>query len=305
MTTDSSDHTEASNRLQATRTPGAAGSGRPDGQTPDPHPNDGIGRHIDLLRPTFRRLSSDLFGQHVLCVGPDVHGLEHLHVRRTIRATLDGRADLSLQREEPALDDQAAHCDAPRHLGTIDCAARMLPFSADSLDGVVLVHAFGHCDQPRALIREACRVLRPGGLLIIQDLHPLGIVRLRRLWQRRVAPLLALDAPLADDVDGYAHALWPGRAEEWLDLLGFRVEYLGDAAAGDRGWRIERDARDAGDTRSGPRTLRWPSPRLPGLWLLRARKIDPALIRPDRVQRPRPVLVPIGVAAARRDRVDS
>ncbi|MEQ5833889.1 methyltransferase domain-containing protein [Marinobacter sp. NFXS9] len=95
---------------------------------------------------------------------------------------------------------------------TVVCDADELPFPSDSMDLVILHHTHDFSDQPHQVVREAARVLRSSGCLIIVGFNPYSLWGLRKLISRR------------------QHPPWSGRfitsnrMEDWLSLLQFKVE---------------------------------------------------------------------------------
>ena len=80
-----------------------------------------------------------------------------------------------------------------------------LPIAAGSLDGVVLHHVLEAAPDPRAVLREVTRTLRPGGRLLIAGFNPLSLWSLARLRPglRGLKPVSTL------------------RLDDWLAVLGF------------------------------------------------------------------------------------
>ena len=55
-----------------------------------------------------------------------------------------------------------------------------LPFEAASFDLVTIHHVLHYAEDPAAVLREAARVIRPGGILLAVDFAPHDLVELRR-----------------------------------------------------------------------------------------------------------------------------
>lgn len=97
-----------------------------------------------------------------------------------------------------------------RHLPVADI--EMLPLATDSMDAVLLHHSLDFTRDSHRLLREATRVLRPGGRLIIIGFNPVSLWGLSRLarWRK--------------------HEPWSARfisrrrLTDWLSLLDFHVE---------------------------------------------------------------------------------
>ena len=101
---------------------------------------------------------------------------------------------------------------------TVRCAPDQLPFAEQSIDLLALPHALDFADDPHAVLREAERVLRPEGRLLITGFNPWSLWGLRRLKSDKTH-----GAPW----QGNAVAL--PRLKDWLALLAFetaRGEFL-------------------------------------------------------------------------------
>lgn len=62
--------------------------------------------------------------------------------------------------------------------------AGSLPFEAEAFDTVTILAALNHIPNRAAALREACRVLRPGGRLVMTMIPP----TLSRIWHRLRRP---------------------------------------------------------------------------------------------------------------------
>lgn len=148
----------------------------------------------------FDEAVTDIFGYHALQLGlPEIDGL------RTNR----------MPHRWLALPQP---CGTPRAALLTDFTA--LPFSANSLDLVLLPHTLELSDDPHATLREVERVLVPDGRVVICGLNPNSLWGLRqrraRLWRRLGFGELFL--PEAGEFIAYR------RMRDWLRLLGFEVE---------------------------------------------------------------------------------
>lgn len=89
-----------------------------------------------------------------------------------------------------------------------------LPLANDSIDAVVIHHGLDFTDDSHRLLREATRVLRPGGHILIIGFNPVSPWGIRKLFSRR------------------AHMPWRGRfiskrrLSDWLQLLDLHIDQV-------------------------------------------------------------------------------
>ena len=147
-----------------------------------------LGRYV-LAREQawFDAVTSDLFGFHALQLGEC--GVDFL------------RANRMPQRYCAGVD-----------LGSPRCRPEQLPIAGQSLDLLVLPHVLEFSPHPHQVLREAERVLRPEGRLLITGFNPFSLWGLRRRFG-----------------DPEAVGPWHGRfihltrLKDWLALLGFEL----------------------------------------------------------------------------------
>lgn len=107
------------------------------------------------------------------------------HAERPIDRLLDlaggtGRASASIRGPERVVVDASrgmVRQTRRREFPGIRGDARRLPFQDDAFDAALLVDALHHVPDRAAVLREAKRVIAPGGVLVIRDFdptHPLG-----------------------------------------------------------------------------------------------------------------------------------
>jgi len=107
----------------------------------------------------------------------------------------------------------------PEELSTMHCALEALPLPNGSLDAMVLHHALETAEDARSGLREAARVLVPGGRLVVCAFNPLSLWGGRRVYSR-----------LRRDAFSGMRFVTTFRLLDWLALLGFErqtsIQYL-------------------------------------------------------------------------------
>ncbi|HVF63495.1 MAG TPA: class I SAM-dependent methyltransferase [Casimicrobiaceae bacterium] len=86
-----------------------------------------------------------------------------------------------------------------------------LPFPENSIDLIVMPHALEFTDDPHQMLREAYRVIRPEGQIVIAGFNPFSLFGAKRYFGREQRP----------PWNGNFIALY--RMKDWLTLLGFDV----------------------------------------------------------------------------------
>lgn len=101
--------------------------------------------------------------------------------------------------------------------GVAVCDADELPFPGDSMDLVILHHTVDFAAHPHQALREASRVLRGEGTMVLIGFNPFSLWGLRKLVSRNRG------GPWA------GRFMMKSRMEDWLRLLDFSVESTGSS----------------------------------------------------------------------------
>jgi 2-polyprenyl-3-methyl-5-hydroxy-6-metoxy-1,4-benzoquinol methylase len=159
-------------------------------------------------RRRLRLVFDDLLG------GTDLGGKEFLDGGSggghfSAAAVARGARVTSLDVGEKLLEQVARRCDSTRVVGSI----LNIPFEDGRFDVVMSTEVIEHTPDPEQAVRELCRVVRPGGLLVLTSPN--------RLWQ----PVVRFaTATKLRHYAGYENFLWAHHAREVVVSSGLAVE---------------------------------------------------------------------------------
>lgn len=75
-----------------------------------------------------------------------------------------------------------------RQPGFIEGDLHEIPIMTGSVDLVVMPHTLEYVDNPRHLIHEACRIVKPEGLIVVMGFNPYSMWGVRRLISQHEVP---------------------------------------------------------------------------------------------------------------------
>ena len=168
-----------------------------------------------LLRPHLRA------GSRLLEIGC---GAGNLLLQATVAGSYPVALDLSMQAltfVRSRLEQAQNGPDAPNGFGLAQAIGESLPFPNNTFDGILLSEVIEHLEAPQISIREAMRVLCPGGRLLVTTPN------YRSFW-----PVMewAVDRMnMAPKMAGEQHISrsHPASLEKMLVGSGLRMEYAG------------------------------------------------------------------------------
>lgn len=150
-----------------------------------------------LLETEFHVLSGLLerhFGKHALLIG------------------VPGQHELLKASKMPCNTIVSPFISRDQHAGHIEGEFNELPILTGSVDLVLLPHTLEYVDNPRQLLAEACRIIKPEGLIVICGFNPYSAWGLRKSFTR---------APVSPWTGNFIHTQ---KVKNWLRLAEFHME---------------------------------------------------------------------------------
>lgn len=144
---------------------------------------------VEVEQGLLERVLPTLFGYHLLQVGVDSRKPMFSASPVPHRILLGPSLELGMDKR------------------SIVASTSDLPVQSESIDVVLLHHALDFADNPHQVLREAARVLRPGGHMVIVGFNPASFWGIARYLRRR------------RQVPWCGHFIRHGRLQDWLGLL--------------------------------------------------------------------------------------
>ncbi|MEJ2742575.1 MAG: methyltransferase domain-containing protein [Gammaproteobacteria bacterium] len=173
---------------------------------------------VDVLRAVVPRF----FGYYCVYAGPiELSGvLSECTIKRHFRVVtgMGDVAQTASTSESRVSHARHAHVESTSSTSSL-CIGKMdaLPFDSNSVDAMLLHHCLDTEMNPHSVLREACRVLMPGGSIVIAGFNPWS---LWGLWR-----VITLQAGFARTPAPWGcRFVSPYRLSDWLNLLDFEVE---------------------------------------------------------------------------------
>lgn len=180
-----------------------------------------IGQYMLQWEETyFCELSEDIFGFHAVQIG-----LTELDALKENRVTHHWYTNPFLSTSD-MINPKAYNHDTEKGLNGYSVPISLahndlqLPFATESIDLVVLPHAFDLALSPHQLLREIHRILIPEGQVIVSGFNPTSLWGLKQRWGKITGKyFLPTDAAFIS----------LSRIKDWFALLGFETSrgYIG------------------------------------------------------------------------------